>query len=165
VATTIRVEDVTRLRIAVTRIARVLGRQSAGEGLTPTQLSVLGAVVRDGPIGLSELAAFEGINPTMLSRVVGKLDERGLIRRTADPGDRRAARVEATRAGGRLHAHSRERRTRLLESRLAELPPERLAELIGALGALEALADRLGPRSAATPEATDRPAQERPVDS
>lgn len=140
-------EDVARLRISVARIARVLARQNTEDGLTQTQLSVLGTVVRDGPVGLGELAEFEGVNPTMLSRIVGKLDERGLIRRIQDPDDRRAALVAATPEGGRLHQDSRARRTRLLDERLACLHPDRLAELRAALPALDALADELGPRS------------------
>jgi DNA-binding MarR family transcriptional regulator len=142
------VEDVTRLRIAMARIARVLAKQSPSDELTQTQLSVLGTVVRDGPIGLGELAEFEGINPTMLSRVVGKLDDRGLIRRIADPNDRRAALVEASEEGKRLQLQSRARRTQLLVQRLAGLPDDQRDELRAALPALETLADHLGPKTA-----------------
>ncbi|HEY1966535.1 MAG TPA: MarR family transcriptional regulator [Pseudonocardia sp.] len=143
-------EDIARLRIALARIARVLAKQSADEGLTHTQLSVLASVVRDGPVGLSELAEFEGVNPTMLSRIVGKLDERGLITRVVDPDDRRAARVEATPAGRQLQRDSRARRTRLLEQQLTDMPAGRVDELLAALPALELLADQLGPRRAGT---------------
>lgn len=141
-------EDVARLRIAVTRLARMLNRESDEDGLTRTQLSVLGAVVRDGPLGLGELADFEGINPTMLSRVVAKLDAAGLIQRVADPSDRRAARVVATPSGVRTHQRGRARRTRVLETHLCGLPADSAARLLAALPALEALADQVGPRSA-----------------
>jgi DNA-binding MarR family transcriptional regulator len=141
-------EAVARIRIALARIARGLARRSADEALTPTQLSVLGTVVRDGPVGLGELAEFEGVNPTMLSRVVAKLEDRGLIARIVDPRDRRAARVEATEFGRGVHHESRARRTRLLEQQLAALPVGRAEELLSALPALELLADQLGPRRA-----------------
>jgi DNA-binding MarR family transcriptional regulator len=144
-------DDVARLRIAVTRIARLLNRESSEDGLTRTQLSVLGTVVRDGPLGLGELAEFEGINPTMLSRIVAKLDGEGLIERIADPCDRRAARVQATSSGVRTHRRGRARRTRLLEAHLSALRPDDGARLLAALPALEALADQVGPRSARTP--------------
>ena len=144
-------EDVNRLRIALARIARALAKQNAEEGLSPTQSSVLGTVVRDGPVGLGELAECEGINPTMLSRIVGKLDERGLIQRIPDPDDRRAALVEATPVGVELQLVSRARRTRLLSQRLADLEPDRRDELRAALPALQALADELGSRVAVTP--------------
>ena len=153
-----RADDVARLRIAVTRIARMLNRESSEDGLTRTQLSVLGAVVRDGPLGLGELAEFEGVNPTMLSRIVAKLDGAGLIERIADPCDRRAAQVRATPAGARTHRRGRDRRTRLLEAHLAGMHPDRAAQLLAALPALEGLADQVGPRSAGAPGSTPAPA-------
>ena len=56
------------------------------------------AVVR-GPIRMSDLAEFTGLNPTMLSRLIPKLEESGLIRRLFDDSDRRVCRVEATAKG------------------------------------------------------------------
>src|SRR5271169_3145184 len=89
-------ESVIRLRRVVLRLARQMNAASVGEGLTPSQASVLGIVVNRGPLGLAELTEIEGLNPTTLSRVVGKLDSFGLIRRLRDPEDLRAARVEVT---------------------------------------------------------------------
>ena len=96
-------ELVARLRAVIPRLARVLNDTSTDEDLTPTQYSVLALVRVRGPIGLTELTELEGLNPTMLSRIVKVLDERGLIRRMADPGDLRAARVAATPAGEQVH--------------------------------------------------------------
>ena len=99
-------ETATRLRAAIGRLSRRLRTTAAGRaaGLTPTRISLLLNVDRNGPVRLSELAASEGINPTMLSRVVADLVEQGLLERTSDPGDRRAALVEATPAGRRARA-------------------------------------------------------------
>ena len=77
----------------------MLNDTSTGEDLTPTQYSVLALVRVRGPLGLAELTELEGLNPTMLSRIVKVLDERGLIRRLPDPSDMRAARVEVTPEG------------------------------------------------------------------
>src|SRR6202042_712351 len=92
-------DSVIRLRRVVLGLARRMNAASVGEGLTPSQASVLGIVVNRGPLGLAELTEIEGLNPTMLSRVVGKLDSFGLIRRLRDPDDFRAARVEVTPKG------------------------------------------------------------------
>ena len=89
-------ELVARLRGVIARLARQFNETSTGEGLTPTQYSVLTLVRVRGPLGLAELTDLEGLNPTMLSRIVKVLDERGLIRRMPDPSDMRAARVERT---------------------------------------------------------------------
>ena len=115
-------EDVARLRIALTRITRVLDRQSRGRTLTGTQASVLATAARLGPVRITELAEIEGINPTMLSRIVGKLEDAGLLHRRPDPDDRRAALVEPTDAGRELQRRVREERTRLLAEHLADLP-------------------------------------------
>ncbi|MBV9919344.1 MAG: winged helix DNA-binding protein, partial [Pseudonocardia sp.] len=80
---------------------------------------------------------------TMLSRIVGKLEDAGLLHRRADPDDRRAALVEATEAGRELQRHVREERTRLLVEHVAALPDGHAEGLVDALPALEALATAL----------------------
>jgi DNA-binding MarR family transcriptional regulator len=136
-------ETVIRLRRAVSRLARQLNAASVGEGLTPTQASVLGIVTRCGPLGLTELTEIEGLNPTMLSRVVGKLDSFGLIRRLRDPDDFRAARVEVTPEGERANQRIAAQRAVILAERVADLPPEQEAALIAALPTLENLSEDL----------------------
>jgi DNA-binding MarR family transcriptional regulator len=136
-------DSVIRLRRAVLRLARHLNAASMGEGLTPTQASVLGIVAHRGPLGLTELAEIEGLNPTMLSRVVGKLDSFGLIRRLRDPDDFRAARVEVTPEGRQTSQRIAAQRAAILSERLAGLPPEQEAALVAALPALENLAEDL----------------------
>ncbi len=136
-------ELVGRLRAAIGRLARQLNETSTGEGLTPTQYSVLGLVRSRGPLGLAELTELEGLNPTMLSRVVRALDEQGLITRLPDPSDLRAARVEITPAGERVHDRVRQQRARVLSECLGRLPAQTAAALLQAVPALEALAETL----------------------
>jgi DNA-binding MarR family transcriptional regulator len=136
-------ETVIRLRRVILRLARQLNAASVGEGLTPTQASVLGIVANRGPLGLTELTEIEGLNPTMLSRVVGKLDSFGLIRRLRDPDDFRAARVEVTPDGLQAYRRIAAQRAAILSERVAGLPPEQEAALIAALPALENLAEDL----------------------
>ena len=138
-------ELVTRLRAVIPRLARVLNDTSTGEDLTPTQYSVLALVRGRGPLGLTELTELEGLNPTMLSRVVKALDERGLIRRMQNPGDLRAARVEVTPEGAKVHDEVRAQRTRVLSDCLNGLPPDTTAMLLTAVPDLEALAEALKP--------------------
>jgi DNA-binding MarR family transcriptional regulator len=136
-------EELVRLRVALARISRALDRQTRGDQLTRTQLSVLATVARRGPIRISEVAEVEGVNPTMLSRIVAKLEAAGLLGRTADPSDGRAAHVEITPAGAELHARLRDERTELLAGRLGALPAGQADRLREALPALEALAESL----------------------
>ncbi len=136
-------ETVIRLRRVILRLARQLNAASVGEGLTPTQASVLGIVTHRGPLGLAELTEIEGLNPTMLSRVVGKLDSFGLIKRLRDPEDFRAARVEVTPEGEQAYQRIAAQRAAILSEQVAGLPPEQEAALVAALPALENLAEDL----------------------
>ncbi len=130
----------TRLRAVIGRLSRHLRPTVAGFDLTPSQVSVLLTVDRHGPLRLTDLAAIESINPTMLSRITGRLTERNLIRRTPDAVDRRAARVESTPAGRRMRRRITRERTAALERHLRELGPDDQAALLAALPALERLA-------------------------
>lgn len=100
-------------------------------------------MVRSGPTRLSELAESEGVNPTMLSRSVGGMVEKGLIRRSSDEGDRRAAWVEATATGRRLAERMRRERTEAVNAALIGMSASERRRIEQALPALEALADRL----------------------
>lgn len=134
-----------RLRAGIGRLARRLNASSSDPqaGLTPTQVSVLGVVARRGPLGLAELADIETLNPTMLSRVVGRLVDLGLLGRSTAAGDRRAALVGVTPAGRVVHDDVRDRRTAALTEALARLTPAEAAAALGAVPALESLAREL----------------------
>ncbi len=138
-------ELVVRLRAVLARLTRLLNDTSTGEGLTPTQYSVLVLVRNKGPLGLTELAELEGLNPTMLSRVVKALDERGLVRRMPDPGDARAARLAATTEGENVHDRVRAERTKVVSDCIDRLPPETAEMLAASVPTLEALAEALKP--------------------
>ncbi|HEV7648839.1 MAG TPA: MarR family transcriptional regulator [Actinophytocola sp.] len=136
-------ESVNRLRRVIGRLARLFNASSASEDLTPTQASVLGLVAHRGPVGLAELTELEGLNPTMVSRVVSKLDGEGLVRRRPDPADQRAVQLEATDAGLRTHERILAARTQTVAKILDGLPREVSEALAEALPALEALAEGL----------------------
>src|SRR3954471_17353991 len=90
-----------RLRPVLTRLARRM-RQEAGGELSPTQSSALGTIDCHGPLTPSELAVRERIQRPTATRVLARLEEAGLIARTADPADRRSSLVSATPAGSAL---------------------------------------------------------------
>jgi DNA-binding MarR family transcriptional regulator len=139
------IETGTQLRAVIGRLSRRLRPTAAAieAGLTPTRVSVLLHVERAGPVRLSELGAAEGINPTMLSRVISHLVEAGLIERTSDEGDRRSAWATATAAGSRLAAQIRSERTDALNEALDQLSDGDRRRIEQALPALEALAEHL----------------------
>jgi DNA-binding MarR family transcriptional regulator len=136
-------EGAIRLRRGIVKLARQLNASSTGEGLTPSQASVLGLIVARGPLGLTELGELEGINPTMLSRVIGRLVEMKLITRTPDPADLRSVSVVSTAAGARVDKNIKARRAAGLSQCVEMLPPEQVAALTDALPALENLAETM----------------------
>ena len=135
-------ELVTRLRVAVGRIARQL-RQSHSGGLTVSQLSALFAIEQRGSVRLGDLAAIEGVAPSTLSRIVSSLEEGGLVTRAPDPDDRRSAWISLSAEGRRVLAELRTERTLLLSKRVADLDESDRQALLTALPALERLAGDL----------------------
>ena len=134
-------DEAVRLRRAINRLARRFNTSATDEGLTPTQASVLALIAHRGPIAIAELLRLEQINPTMLSRVVGRLDEIGLIVRMPVPDDLRSVSLVATDEGRRAHDRILAQRAETVSRSAKRLSPEEYAHLIQALPALERLAD------------------------
>jgi DNA-binding MarR family transcriptional regulator len=132
--------DVARLRTALLRLSRRLRRHEVAD-LTPTQLSALATVARDGPLRLGDLAAAERIAPSTLTRLVSALEERGYVERGVVPGDARACLLSVTELGGVMLDRIRQETTSMLAENLLTLPAAQLSALAAALPALEHLAD------------------------
>ncbi|HSK25972.1 MAG TPA: MarR family transcriptional regulator [Jiangellales bacterium] len=107
-------------------------------GLHPGQEFLLTALWERSPRSPSELAATCAVEPPTVTRMVGRLETAGLVRRTPDPGDRRAVLVELTRAGEGLRGKVRESWGELERRSTARLGPEERATLVRLLGAVTA---------------------------
>lgn len=127
----------TRLRLAVSRLHRRI--RLASNDIPPLQLSSLVSIEVHGPLRLGELAQREAVTAPTMTRVLAALDERGFIVRTPDPDDARSTRVTLSKEGAKALVEVRNRRTALLDARLARLSAEQRAALATALPALEAL--------------------------
>ena len=146
--TQVGVDSVDRLRTALARLGRQIRMSHVDENLSPTQIEVLATIVRCGPIRLSTLATDEGINPTMLSRIVAKLESAQLVTRTPDQGDARIIHVVATESGGALLREIRTERTSALRFGYSQLDDAQRASIDEALDALETIAEVLKNRHA-----------------
>jgi DNA-binding MarR family transcriptional regulator len=113
--------DVARLRTALLRLSRRLRRHEVAD-LTPTQLSALSTVSRDGPLRLGDLAAAERIAPSTLTRLVSALEDRGLVERSPVAGDARAWLVSVTELGTVMLDRVRQETTSMLAENLLTLP-------------------------------------------
>lgn len=124
------------LRLVVGRLARRLRQRTLG-GLTPSQLSVLASLSRQGPFTLGDLAETEGVAPASISGIVGRLVDKGLVDRVPNPVDRRSTLVEMTEEGRKVLEKGRSERTAFLASRLERLGREEreiLAQAVAILG-------------------------------
>lgn len=110
------------LRPAVFRLARHLRQARAdAEELTPSQLSAMGSLAREGELQIGELAAFEQVRAPSMTRLVDHLEGRGLVRRAPSPTDRRACVVGLTERGTELLEANRHSRNEWLAVRLVRL--------------------------------------------
>jgi DNA-binding MarR family transcriptional regulator len=135
-----------RTRRAVGRLSRSLRQTRAGAELSPSQYEVLVTIVGQGPLRLAELAAREGINPTMLSRIAGKLEATDLVDRVADTGDGRVIHLAASEKGRELVRKVRGERTDALSIALEGMTETERETLSAALPVLESLTERLKDR-------------------
>ena len=127
------VESACAITRALLQVAHAIESQLEasleGAGMSLAKLSVLRHLVRaGGPLPLSQLAERSSCVRSNMTQLVDRLEAEGLVRRIADPADRRSVRAALTRAGQRRH----DRAVQLLEAREREVvgvldPAERAA--------------------------------------
>jgi DNA-binding MarR family transcriptional regulator len=127
-----------RLGDVMGRLIRMLRRVHVAP-LGSSSMSALATVVREGRIGLGELAEREGVTPATLSRVVTVLEREGFVERRPDPDDRRAAFLVATEEGVGSIEHLRAVRAEVLLARMSRLSAQELVQLAAGLDVLERL--------------------------
>jgi DNA-binding MarR family transcriptional regulator len=130
-----------KLRLAVTRTARVLRREAGGR-LTPTALSALAAIERRGPLTPARLADIESVKRPTVTRVVAHLVEEGMVERSQDVHDGRSVLLEVSEAGREYLAERRQAKSAYLADLLSTLPAADVSTLSRAADILEELNDR-----------------------
>jgi DNA-binding MarR family transcriptional regulator len=145
---TMRNEQARRLAGALRGLARRFAVSERADvaccGMTVAQAAALDALRAEGPLRLGDLGRRLGITPSTLTRNLERLVARGLVTRTADPRDSRAAAAVLTASGRRAAARVARQDEAFARSVLERLPAGRRA------AALETLGDLLGAVRAAT---------------
>ena len=132
------VEVANHLRPALLRLVRELRREIHSLGVTGGQVSLLVAIKYQPGIGVRELAALERMSPAAVSKAVTKLEQIGLVERSA-VADKRRVGLSVSEKGHQVLRSVRSRRTIWLAERLKELSPEELARVEAAIEPLEKL--------------------------
>jgi DNA-binding MarR family transcriptional regulator len=130
----------TQLRDAITRLNRRVRQTRPVGDLTVTQLSALTSLELAGALSPRELADTERVQPPTMTRIVAKLEERGLVQRTPHPTDGRQVILSTTEAGRAVFAGFERARNEWLASRLAELTPDERDTLVRAAEILQKVA-------------------------
>ena len=121
----------TRIRAMVRRLTLRLLAESPPDGITPSQRSVLGALLERPDWTQTELAARDHVRPQSIGATVASLEGLGLVTRRSHNRDGRQVLIKITAAGRRLLRDARERRNswlmRALSKELTATQRERLA--------------------------------------
>ncbi|AQT81305.1 MarR family transcriptional regulator [Mycolicibacterium litorale] len=115
----------TELREAMMALARQLRRHRPDNGLTLSQLELLGDVSRAGVTTPAEIAGRLQVRVQSLTDSINELEARGLLSRRPDAADRRRQLVELTPAGLDLLLRDRAQR----DAWLSEMMRDHLSEL------------------------------------
>ena len=128
-------------------------------GVTPAQGRLLGKLARfpEAP-RMADLAERLGVVPRQVTSLVDALEEREMVRRSADPASRRALRIELTDVGWAVLKKLRAARRSAAEELLAPLSPAQRAELSRLLEQLQDGAGH-GPAGGRHDKRASRPAR------
>lgn len=131
------------------RLGRILGQvgpdEVCCEGLSQRQCAILRTLVAREGARLSDLAAVSGITPSAMTRVLEKLEARGLVERVrGTQADGRAALVRITPEGRRtrkqLDGLMRQRTSQIIKS----IPAQMRGEVLSALQILNTAIEAAG---------------------
>jgi DNA-binding MarR family transcriptional regulator len=128
------------LREAIHRLNRRVRQARPVGDLTFSQLSALTSLQLAGALTPRELADMERVQPPTMTKIVGKLEDRGLVARTPHPTDGRQVILAATEQGRAVFAQFEKARNEWLAVQLAELTPEQRDTLASAAAILQQVA-------------------------
>jgi DNA-binding MarR family transcriptional regulator len=97
---------------------------AAAQELSQNEVWLLDAVAGTGRVRLSDLVAWQGVDKSTMTPQVRRLEERGLLQRSADSADRRAVLLTITPRGRALQKRRARAGAALIDALLQEWPAE-----------------------------------------
>lgn len=97
------------------------------------QARLLSTIEDRGEARISDLAAIDHCSQPTMTTQVRRLEDAGLVSRTADPQDARAVLIRITDKGRRVLTQARKDRAAVIDPRLEQLAPEDRATLAAAV--------------------------------
>jgi len=131
------------------RLSRILGQIGPDEvccdGLSQRQTAILRVLVSSEGARLTDLAALSGITPSAMTRILEKLEARGLVERVRGTHeDGRAAMVRVTAAGRRTRKLLDELMRSRTQTIMSAIPQKQRASVLNALALLNNAIERAG---------------------
>jgi DNA-binding MarR family transcriptional regulator len=124
----------TTSRVLVAIAARSLA--AVHDDITLVQYRALVVLAYRGAQRVADLAAELGVNSSTATRLCDRLDRKGLVHRTTDPGDRRATCIEVTADGRGVVTSVMAHRRREISRLLRDVPSAERRAVVTALSAL-----------------------------
>jgi DNA-binding MarR family transcriptional regulator len=124
------------LHASLKLIRRLTTKRLEQDRLAVTDFWALTAIA-DGETSPTALGHLLAVTPANMTQLLDRLELRGLIRRSRNPGDRRATVLALTAEGRQLQRRAGVRSAKFLDDLASELSP-------GALAALQTLSHELG---------------------
>jgi DNA-binding MarR family transcriptional regulator len=112
--------NATELREAIMALTRQLRRHRSDNGLTLSQMQLLGDISRSDVTTPAEVAARMHVRVQSLTDGINELESRRLVSRRTDPGDRRRQLIEVTAEGSTLLDADRADRDAWLDAAMRE---------------------------------------------
>ena len=116
------------IHVCFSRIQRALrsdlNRAMEDTGLSPAEVQALRYITFHKAMSQRELSEDMGIDKGATSRLVCILEEKGLVRREADPSDGRIKRIVPTEAAREIHERAVDQQAVFYDWLLEELTPE-----------------------------------------
>jgi DNA-binding MarR family transcriptional regulator len=129
-----------QIRTILSRLKRRLREQGGRGDLTPSQISVLLRIEKDGAATVSGLARAEGMRPQSMSSIVTSLQDAGLVSGIADPNDGRKTLMSLSKKCEKLLREGRAARqdwlTAIILQKLSALEQQQLSTTLELLGRL-----------------------------
>jgi DNA-binding MarR family transcriptional regulator len=128
------------------RLFRRLRASRAANSLGVSKLGILARLHQDGPATAKYLAAYLGLQPQSMTRLLSTMENAGLIHRHLDQTDRRQIRIELTDEGRKLLLEDVARRhDRLARSLIRVLTTAEIELLRIAAGLMERVTAAIEP--------------------
>jgi DNA-binding MarR family transcriptional regulator len=118
-----------RIRESITKVNRRLRQTRPLGDMTIAQISAMQSLDAAGALTPRELAEAERVQPPTITRIIARLEERGLIQRTPHPTDGRQVILAPSPAGRQLLTDYQRVRDEWLALRVARLTAEERATL------------------------------------